>query len=100
MSDFTHLKPLIHCGSCGIDQSLTEFRLLNDDPVTYVDFCKACEKQLGTISLYNKHLHSRWVTRRARDIIVSGKDPEARDIENKAVNYRSSRTSKTANPRG
>lgn len=92
MSDFPVLKPLIHCGSCGMDQALSEFRLLSDDPVTYIDFCKTCEKQFGTLSLYNKHLGSRWVTRRARQLVITGKDTAAKELESKAVDYREEQT--------
>jgi predicted phage terminase large subunit-like protein len=92
MGDFPVLKPLVHCMSCSSDQSLTAFRKLSDDPLTYVDFCGSCEAAYGTLSLYSKYAGTPAVTRRARDIIVSGKDSMAPKLEEKAVNYREERT--------
>jgi predicted phage terminase large subunit-like protein len=86
------LKPLIYCGSCGVEQSITNFRLLSEEPPIFVDFCGTCEKQFGTLSLYNKHLGSRWVTRRARQLVVSGQDTKAVVLENQALNYREEQT--------
>jgi hypothetical protein len=87
MGDFPVLKPLVHCMSCSSDQSLTAFRKLSDDPLTYVDFCGSCEAAYGTLSLYSKYAGTPAVTRRARDIIVSGKDSMAPKLEEKAKKH-------------
>ncbi|MBT9153403.1 MAG: hypothetical protein DDT39_00060 [Firmicutes bacterium] len=44
----------IECRSCGNARALDEYRLYRVDPAMYMDFCRACEQQHGTVALYRR----------------------------------------------
>jgi len=85
MSDFQVLKPRIYCHGCGVEQSITRFRVLSEAPLTYVDFCMDCEKVKGTKTLYTSKQTAGYTTKRAADFILNGHDAQAEKIEKKAV---------------
>lgn len=48
-------EPLsIPCRACGIARELSDYRVFSSKPLQYMDFCIACERREGTITLYRR----------------------------------------------
>ena len=88
MSLFPVLKPRIYCASCKVEQSITDFRILAYEPLTYVDFCASCESKIGTLTMYRDRNLQSATTPAARNMVLSGTDQASVQIEQDAVNYR------------
>ena len=88
LTEFSVLKPLVWCAGCQSEQTMGNFRVLVEDPLLYVDFCSTCEATTGTMALYREPAMRKEVNRRARELILSGLDPLATQLENDAADRR------------
>ncbi len=62
-------KPPIFCGACSEEYPLTDFRLLQVQPLVYLDFCAKCEAGIGVRRLYGQARYAKWVGPRAADLM-------------------------------